>query len=185
MKTVFVSCIFTLIVAGCKDPKPRYPLSIKTATAFEESITRNQQILASEKTQINQVIAKDSFNVYHASANGFWYCYNKIVNIDVPVPKENDRVTITYHLRTLANDTIYTQREIGKVTFTINRNAPFKGLNDALQLMKEGETITFLFPSYMAYGYQGDGRKIGRNIPLVCTIFLEKTIQSTKNQILN
>ena len=40
--------------------------------------------------------------------------------------------------------------------------------------MKEGESITFLFPSQKAYGYYGDEEKIGSNVPLVCDVSLLK-----------
>ena len=46
------------------------------------------------------------------------------------------------------------------------------GLRDGIKLMKKGETITFLFPSHMAYGYHGDDKKIGTNEPLICTVTL-------------
>ena len=38
--------------------------------------------------------------------------------------------------------------------------------------MKKGETVTFLFPSHMAFGYHGDNKKIGVNEPLICTVTL-------------
>jgi FKBP-type peptidyl-prolyl cis-trans isomerase len=37
-----------------------------------------------------------------------------------------------------------------------------------------GEIGVFLFPSYLCYGYQGDGEKIGINQPLRFTIELLK-----------
>ena len=46
------------------------------------------------------------------------------------------------------------------------------GLRDGIKLMKKGETITFLFPSHMAYGYHGDNEKIQSNEPLICTVRL-------------
>jgi len=47
------------------------------------------------------------------------------------------------------------------------------GLHDGIQLMKEGETITFLFPSYKAYGYSGN-EKVNPNEPLIFTVELLK-----------
>jgi len=43
--------------------------------------------------------------------------------------------------------------------------------------MKENEVVVFLFPSYLCYGYQGDGEKIGMNQPLKFTIKLLKLKQ--------
>jgi len=39
-----------------------------------------------------------------------------------------------------------------------------------LRMMKAGEVVVFLFPSYLCYSYQGDGDKIGVNQPLRFTI---------------
>ena len=43
----------------------------------------------------------------------------------------------------------------------------------ALTNLKKGETISFLFPSHMAYGYHGDDQKIGINQPIICTVTLK------------
>jgi FKBP-type peptidyl-prolyl cis-trans isomerase len=37
-------------------------------------------------------------------------------------------------------------------------------------MMRTGEVVVFLFPSYLCYGYQGDEDKIGVNQPLRFTI---------------
>ena len=49
--------------------------------------------------------------------------------------------------------------------------------------VKKGETISFLFPSHMAYGYHGDDDKIGTNQPIICTVTLNdiKLDTQTKN----
>ncbi len=46
----------------------------------------------------------------------------------------------------------------------------FKGLREGLKLMKTNETIKFIFPSQMAYGYYGDDNKIGRNTPIISEV---------------
>jgi FKBP-type peptidyl-prolyl cis-trans isomerase len=44
------------------------------------------------------------------------------------------------------------------------------GLREGLKIMKEGETVTFVFPSYKAYGYYGDMNKIGSNTPIISKV---------------
>jgi len=46
------------------------------------------------------------------------------------------------------------------------------GLRHAVKLMHKGETVSFIFPSHMAYGYLGDKEKIGTNVPLICKVTL-------------
>ena len=36
--------------------------------------------------------------------------------------------------------------------------------------MRPNEIVVFLFPSYLCYGYQGDGNKVGASQPLRYTI---------------
>ena len=57
----------------------------------------------------------------------------------------------------------------------------FSGLREGLKLMKAGETITFLFPSYNAYGYYGDENRIGANIPIKCEVTVNTIIQKESN----
>ena len=47
--------------------------------------------------------------------------------------------------------------------------------------MKQGETITFLFPSFKAFGYYGIDNKLGTNIPVQCTVTLNKINQTHEN----
>ena len=55
------------------------------------------------------------------------------------------------------------------------------GLRDGLKLMKEGETVTFLFPSYKAYGYYGIENKLGTNVPVQSRVTLKSIEQTQEN----
>ena len=44
--------------------------------------------------------------------------------------------------------------------------------------MKEGETVTFLFPSHKAYGYYGVENRVPSNTPVRSTV----TLLEIKNQ---
>ena len=65
---------------------------------------------------------------------------------------------------------IYTKDELKPQEYFVDKENIMMGLRDGIKLMKKGETITFLFPSHMAYGYHGDNEKIGSNEPLICTV---------------
>jgi hypothetical protein len=47
--------------------------------------------------------------------------------------------------------------------------------------MREGETVTFLFPSYKAFGYYGIENKLGTNVPVQSTVTLDTIIPSEEN----
>ena len=54
----------------------------------------------------------------------------------------------------------------------------FQGLREGLKLMKAGEEVTFIFPSQKAFGYYGDGNKIGTNVPLIVNVNLKTITQN-------
>ncbi len=56
------------------------------------------------------------------------------------------------------------------------------GLRDGIKRLHKNETVTFLFPSHMAYGYHGDNKKIGTNEPLMVTVTLRNFVQDPAAQ---
>ena len=68
---------------------------------------------------------------------------------------------------------IYTELELRPQTYRVDKEQKMMiGLRDGIKLMSKKETVTFLFPSHVAYGYHGDNRRIGHNEPLICTVTL-------------
>jgi len=73
---------------------------------------------------------------------------------------------------------IYSSEEIGNQNYIMDKEELFTGLREGLKLMKPSETVTFIFPSQVAYGYYGDDERIGTNVPLVCEVTLNTIIQN-------
>ena len=44
--------------------------------------------------------------------------------------------------------------------------------------MKKGEKITFIFPSQLAYGYYGDGDRIGTDKPLIYQVTIHNIFRN-------
>ncbi len=172
--------IFIVIITfgACKSPEPRYPVTQKSGSHISESIVKNQELLEKEITQIETIMEADSTKEYKSSQDGFWYTYNK-KNTDssnTETPEFGDIVEFDYSISTLDGEAIYAEGEKATKTYAIDQEQLFSGLRQGVKLMKEGETVTFLFPSYKAYGYYGDLKRIGVNMPLKSTI----TVHSIK-----
>ncbi|MBE7641155.1 gliding motility-associated peptidyl-prolyl isomerase GldI [Salegentibacter sp. BLCTC] len=181
-KTLILITIIAL--AACKSPEARYPVTQKSGSHISESIAKNQELLEKEVAQIEAVIAADSTREYQSSPDGFWYTYNK-KNKDTAntlKPEFGDVVSFDYSIKTLDGQVIYAEGEKATRTYAIDQEKLFSGLRQGLKLMQEGETITFLFPSYKAYGYYGDKNKIGTNWPLQTKVTLNKIIEKEENQ---
>src|SRR5690606_21530307 len=157
-----------LLAFSCKTPEARKPVSVKTGSSIKESVARNIELYNQEKKQIEALIAKSPNEVYIASENGFWYTYiNKVENDSLQTPDFADIISFNYNVSRLDGSTIYSKENLKTRDYAMDQEELFKGLREGLKLMKASETIKFIFPSQMAYGYYGDDNKIGRNTPII------------------
>lgn len=171
---------FILVCFGChKQPKPRKPVSYQSGSFLDESLKRNMALLKAEENAIFKMIEEDSLNTYFNSSDGFWYHYVTKNTTDTITPGFGDLVTFSYNLRTFSEDTIYSMSEIGYKTYVMDQQRLMTGLREGLKLMKAGEKVNFLFPSSRAYGFYGDKKRIGSDVPLKATVKL-KSIKQTE-----
>jgi len=161
----------------------RKPISRTSGTFIKESIERNKILIANEEKTIDSLIKNDTLKQYIASNKGYWYKYETKVEELTAFPKRGDIAFFDYEIKDLKSRIIYTKLEAKPQIYYIDKENIMMGLRDGIKLMKKGETVTFLFPSHMAYGYHGDNKKIGTNEPLICTVTLNdiKLDQKSKN----
>ncbi len=162
-----------LLLASCsKQQQPRYPVSHTSGTFIKESIERNKKLVASEEKQIDSLIKSDTLKKYIASNKGYWYKYDNKIEAVSDSPKRGDVAYFDYEIKNILSQIIYTKAETKPQVYYVDKENIMMGLRDGIKLMKKGETVTFLFPSHMAFGYHGDNKKIGVNEPLICTVTL-------------
>lgn len=181
---LFSICLLGLMASCNNQIEPRYPIEQKSGTFLKESIDINIQRNQEEEAYIKEIIQRDTLQKYQASKSGFWYTYSTQDTLSTENPEYGDRVVFTYNLSDIEGNELLSKEDIGQQTYYIDQNKQdlISGIREALKLMHEGETITFLFPSYKAYGYYGFQDYIGPNTPLRCTITLN-TIDKSKNQL--
>ena len=179
MKKYLPLLICAILVAACKSPEARRPVTVKSGSFIKKSAERNIQLNNKEKALIQAVMDRRPENEYIASESGFWYFYNTKIESDSITPQFGDLVNFDYNVKNLDGGIIYSKEQIGNQNYSMDQEELFTGLREGLKLMKAGETVTFFFPSQKAYGYYGDTDKIGTNVPLIT----EVTVNSiTKNQ---
>jgi gliding motility-associated peptidyl-prolyl isomerase len=182
MKMKLLLLLSGLLLFSCKSPEARKPVTQKSGSYINQSVERNRKIVAEEEAQIQKIIENDSMREYISSPHGFWYYYNKKDTTSTKTPEFGDLVKFDYSLQTLNGENIYTDEEIAPRTYAIDQEKLFSGLREGLKLMKEGEIVTFLFPSHKAFGYYGDKKRIGSDVPVISTVTLmEITEQNEEN----
>ena len=72
-----------LVLSGCKQHQDaRRPISQSSGSFMKKSILRNKKLVATEESQIQNVIKNNPSVVYLASNKGYWYSYEVRNTID-------------------------------------------------------------------------------------------------------
>ncbi len=161
-----------IVMSSCSQQQARKPISQSSGTFMKASIDRNKILVKEEESLIDSLIKKDTTNQYIASKKGYWYFYDKKNTVDSLSPKRGDVAFFDYDIKDLKGNVIYSDVELKPQTYIVDKQNIMMGIRDGIKLMKKNETITFLFPSHMGFGYHGDNKRIGPNIPLICTVTL-------------
>lgn len=173
-KHILLGFFGVLLFSSCSQQQDaRRPISQSSGVFLKESIERNKKLISGEEAKIDSIIKSDPSIKYIASNKGYWYRYD-IKNIqDTLSPKKGDVANFNYEVKDLDGNIIYTELELKTKTYYVDKEQDIIiGLRHGLKLMHKKETVTFLFPSHMGYGYHGDNRRIGHNQPLMYTVTL-------------
>lgn len=179
MKNKLIILGIAILILSCAKPEARKPIVRKTSSFISESVERNKTLNSKEESALKNKMALDSVQEYINSEFGFWYTYNVIDSLNTALPVKGDEILFSYEIRSLNDEIIYTKEELGTKRYFVDQEELITGLQEGLKLMKQGEIVTFLFPSHKAYGYTGND-KIHSNQPLIYQIHLIEIINKTK-----
>ncbi len=177
-------CLLIVGLLSCQNLEPRRPINKQKQVFLRESAKRNKNIITIEQTLFRQAALQEEELSFESTPQGFWYAYQKKTPSDTSYPKKGDRVTFRYRIEDLNKNLLYDEKELGDVSFFVDQEDLIPALREGVKYLRLGEIGVFMFPSYLCYGYQGDGEKIGINQPLRFTIELlklEKNLKYEKN----
>ena len=162
------------MASACGESEPRRPINKQKQIFLKESAKRNKSKRKIEQNLFDLVIKKDTTLRFNSSPLGFWYAFKKKGEIPAKRPIKGDRVTFKYRIEDLNQNLLYDEDQLGLVSFHVDQEDLIPALREGVKYMSERDVAVFLFPSYLCFGYQGDGEKIGINQPLRFTIEMLK-----------
>jgi len=172
-KILFVISTGILLSCCSQQQQARRPISQSSGTFLKESVERNKKLISGEEAKIDSIIKSNPNLKYIASNKGYWYRYDTKNSQDTLRPKKGDVAHFNFEIKDLDGNVIYSELELRPQTYHVDKEQKMiMGLRHGLKLMRKKETVTFLFPSHMGYGYRGDNRRIGHNQPLMYTVTL-------------
>lgn len=173
IKQTIVLVFGGMLLSCCSQQQARRPISQSSGTFLKESAERNKKLISGEEAKIDSIIKSNPAIKYIASDKGYWYRYDAKNAQDTLRPKKGDIAHFNYEIKDLDGNIIYSELELRPQTYHVDKEQKIiMGLRHGIKLMHKNETVTFLFPSHMGYGYHGDNRRIGHNQPLICTVTL-------------
>ena len=181
MSKLLIILFSVVALHGCKSPEVRKPVQQNSGTFIDASIERNKKMVEEEENQIAALMASNPAQDYITSDNGFWYFYKTKNTLGTATAKFGDLVQFTYSVSDLDGNMIVSEKENGIQEYVIDQTNQelITGIRQGLKLMREGEKVTFFFPSHKAFGYYGMVDKIGANVPITSTVTL-KSIDKTQ-----
>src|SRR4051812_32744073 len=177
LKISIYTLLFAVLLVGCKQhEEARRPISRSSGSFMKKSADRNKKLVASEEDVIKKIIKSNPKVKYYATRKGYWLSYDEKNTTDTQTPRKGDIAYFNLEIKDIEGKVIYSEAELGPQTYYVDKQEIMMGLRDGIKLMHKNETVTFLFPSHIAYGYHGDNKKIGTNESLICTVTLRNFI---------
>jgi gliding motility-associated peptidyl-prolyl isomerase len=172
IKKISFLALGSVLITSCSQQQARKPISQTSSEFMKQSVLRNKKLIKGEEGKIDSIIKSNPKIQYIASKKGYWYYYETKNENDTLTPKKGDIAYFDYELKDLDGNVIYSDVELRPQVYQVDKQNIMMGLRDAIKLMHKKEKITFLFPSHMGYGYHGDNKNIGPNVPLMATVTL-------------
>lgn len=181
VKNILIVSLVVLTLVSCKQQQARMPISQTSGEFLKKSAERNKKLNKTEENQIASIIKKNPKVQYISSKKGYWYTYDVKNAAETTFPKKGDIAYFDYEIKDLKGNVIYSQLELKPQSYAVDKQNIMMGLRDGIKLMHKKETVTFLFPSHMAFGYHGDDNRIGTNEPLIVTVTLNDFKPNTQD----
>lgn len=177
IKLSIYTLLFAVLLVSCKQHEDaRRPISRASGSFMKKSVDRNKKLIADEENVIKKIIKSNPKVKYYATRKGYWLSYDERNLNETQTPRKGDIAYFNLEVKDMKGNVIYSEADLGPQTYYVDKQEIMMGLRDGIKLMRKNETVTFLFPSHIAYGYHGDNKKIGPNESLICTVTLRNFV---------
>lgn len=161
-KVIFISVLGLL---GCSKNTQTHPPvgGVLSRNDLEVSRERMKNLNAQERSQIQEWISGQPVKFYPTQLN-YWVSTEGFDQRQRR--QDNTLISYSYELYDFDRTKIYDEPKERKDA-RFGHFDELKAVEDALRFIRDGEEVTLLVPSALAYGTYGDEKKIDNDIPLI------------------
>lgn len=160
MKIIFniLSIFLIVIFISCDNSNNnKIPQQIDKKELNESLIEINKDLLAQESNIIDEYVKKNNLDVVKT---GTGLRYQIFENGEGDYINKGDVVTLSYDIRLLNGELLYSSNNEGNKTFIVGRGGVESGLEEAVLKFKKNSSALLIIPSHLAHGLIGDGNKV-------------------------
>lgn len=164
MKKILFLSVLAMLGCNRKAPEVHPPVGgVLSQNDLDISKNRMKNLNTLERQQIQDWISGQSIKFYPTQLN---YWTNAEGFDQRPRRKNESLISYSYELYDFDQTKIYDQ-PVARNNARFGHFDELKAVENALRYMKDGEEVTLLVPSSLAYGTYGDENKIDNDIPLI------------------
>ena len=155
---------------SCNGKHENAPKSnLNQAQINEKLVGANKASVQFENEQIDKLTSDNGWKMTE-TATGLRYQFIEKGN---GAKAETEKVAVLeYEVKLFSGELIYSSKQNGLKEFRIGSGGVESGLEEGILLLKIGDKVRFIIPSYLAHGLSGDQDKIPSKATLIYTVKL-------------
>ena len=162
-----------VLAASCRQAPERDRQPRMTAEEEKEMLLRVNKFLVTKDIElIESYAARRGWDMEVTETGLFYDIYE---HTDGARAKNGMLVRIGYRISLLDGTLCYSSEKDGDKQFYLGKSQEITGLEQGIEMMREGEKARFIIPPHLAYGLLGDENKIPARSILVYEVTLLKT----------
>ncbi len=177
---LIITSLILMLNCSCKSGHQQDPPMRSEMPDQDQLIDMNRMLIREYAASIREYAKSQGWSLTETNTGLFYQIVEHNSRGSVPERRvqSGDTVSLNYSVHLIDGTLCYSSAQQGKKTFVVDQSEAEQGLHQAVKLMEIGDSATFMFPPYLAFGLVGDGRKIPGRAILVYHVRLESSVHS-------
>ncbi len=163
--------VITLVIYSCKG-KESGEHSTESEVSKEDLVRANQFLAGKDMELIQAYVNRRNWKMQYTGTGLGYQIYEHGTGDKV---ERGGFVTIEYTVSLLDGTICYSSEEDGLKTFRVGQGGVEAGLEEGVQLLREGDRARFIIPPFLAHGLIGDQNRIPPRSVLIYEVEVVKT----------